>query len=500
MASPQSQLGLLEAGFQSLTLNPSPQVQSLFDAGLKSLTLAPFNARYKQREESYWSNTAKLRPACIVVPQSAQEVAAALKAIVRAGHKFAVRSGGHTSTAGSNNIKDGVTIDLSELNTVSYDAASGLANIGPGAVWRAVYKTLSSHGVTVAGGRAGDVGVGGLLLGGGKSFFTGGHGFACDNVVAYEIVLGSGDIITASQEQHMELFQALKGGNNNFGIVTRFTMNTIKCQEVWGGLALLTRETIPAVLSAIVNFTSNTRRDPDSNLVSIITHSPQTQGTSVVMYWAQVAGNAQSPAYHELRTIPQVMNTMEITSHQELADGFSLPAGLYNIWYTLTVKNDVRMMAEASRLHDELVDKLRTHMPDGNFTTQCVLQPLPKLYAERSEARGGNSLGLERHQQDGVLVLLTAMLRTQGQTEFAGPKMQEWFESLQAYGKQIDGLLPWVYLNYAHATQSPLASYGRESVERMRRVAREYDPQGVFQTLCPGGFKISNVRDEDVSP
>lgn len=46
------------------------------------------------------------------------------------------------------------------------------------------------------------------------------------------------------------------------------------------------------------------------------------------------------------------------------------------------------------------------------------------------------------------------------------------------------------YLNYAASWQDPLASYGEESVEFLREVAERYDPEGVFQELCPGGFKI----------
>lgn len=49
----------------------------------------------------------------------------------------------------------------------------------------------------------------------------------------------------------------------------------------------------------------------------------------------------------------------------------------------------------------------------------------------------------------------------------------------------------FLYLNYADGSQNPLRSYGNTSVAFMQQVARKYDPNGVFQRLVPGGFKIS---------
>jgi len=78
----------------------------------------------------------------------------------------------------------------------------------------------------VAGGRNGKVGVGGLLLGGGKTFFTGRRGFACDDIISYKVVLAnSGRIIVTNKDHNSDLFMALKGGSGNFGNITNFRMS-----------------------------------------------------------------------------------------------------------------------------------------------------------------------------------------------------------------------------------------------------------------------------------
>lgn len=305
-----------------------PQAQCLVDAGLRSRVLLPGDADYDARQDSYWSNSAKIRPAAIVRPRSADEVSAAVKALVGARQPFAVRSGGHTNWAGSNNIEGGVTIDLSLLNAVSYDAASETASIGPGCRWREVYAELHKHGRAVAGGREGNVGVAGLLLGGGNTFFTARRGFACDNVVAYQVVLADGRVVDVDRDNRPDLFRALKGGSNNFGIVTRFTMTAIPCDKVWGGMTFLPKQVIPQAIEATTAFTENVVNDPDSNLVVIFTHMPEFKDVVVATLYANVAGIEKPPAYDRWLALPEIMNTVKMTSVSEMAFEYNIPANL----------------------------------------------------------------------------------------------------------------------------------------------------------------------------
>jgi FAD/FMN-containing dehydrogenase len=107
-----------------------------------------------------------------------------------------VRGGGHGNWPGINNIGgQGVTLDLGALNAVQYDGESQTVRLGPAAKWKNVYAELEQHGRAVCGAREAEVGVGGFLLGGGNSFYTARLGFACDNVVAYELVVADGRVL-----------------------------------------------------------------------------------------------------------------------------------------------------------------------------------------------------------------------------------------------------------------------------------------------------------------
>lgn len=115
--------------------------------------------------------------------------------------------------------------------------------------WSDVYEYLEKFELTAAGGRLGPVGVPGLLLAGGVNFYGNQIGFGCDTVVNYEIVLADGSIVEANKTSHPDLFWALKGGSSNFGIVTRFDLETIKSVKVWAGTHTVSAEHIDQFLA-----------------------------------------------------------------------------------------------------------------------------------------------------------------------------------------------------------------------------------------------------------
>ena len=132
-------------------------------------------------------------PQCIVTPLTAEEAADVVSVLVQnAGCDFAIKSGGHAPAAGFANIDGGVMIDLANLTTVTLSPDHSVASIGAGAVWLDAYRYLDAYNVTVAGGRNGLVGVGGLTLGGGISYLAPQVGWSCDTVVNFQARLSCG--------------------------------------------------------------------------------------------------------------------------------------------------------------------------------------------------------------------------------------------------------------------------------------------------------------------
>ncbi|KAK2599631.1 hypothetical protein N8I77_011369 [Diaporthe amygdali] len=467
-----------------------PQAQSLVAAGLQSRILLPTDAEYTSRNGSYWCNNAKLKPACIVQPRSSSEVAQALLALAKAHQAFAVRGGGHMNWAGSNNINDGVTIDLGFLQSTHYDHNTQIAHLEPGAKWKDVYAELEKHGRAVVGAREAECGVGGFLLGGGCSYHTPSHGFACDNILSYEVVLADGRIVNADPEgEHKDLFRALKGGGNNFGIVTSFRMGTIPSGPIWGGLALRSLDILPAGADAMVDFTQNHEEDQDSNLQLIVGHQPRFGGDVVITLCNNMAAVENPPALQRTLTLPETMNNFKTTTLQEMLTYTSLPTSFHNVWFTMTFKSDSAIIQRAAELHHQLAKDLQAKVPDGDFTSHVAFQPLPRLFVERSLAvnPSGNVLGLEKNKNDAILMQASASVRTPELEEWVRPKVRDIVEGVQSFAATIDGgVIPWIYLNYAHSSQDVLQSYGAENIQVLRKAASKYDPEGVFQKFCPG--------------
>ncbi|KAG6361125.1 hypothetical protein INS49_009349 [Diaporthe citri] len=429
------------------------QAQPLVDAGLESRILLPTDTEYAWRNSSYWCNNAKLNPACILLPRSASEVATAIQALAQARQEFAVRAGGHMNWAGSNNISGGVTIDLGFFDWTQYDPDTQTARLGPGAKWKHVYAELERHGRTVVGAREGECGVGGFLLGGGNTFHTPSHGFACDNVVAYEVVLADGRIVTADAEgEHKDLFRCLKGGGNNFGIVTSFQMGTIPSGPVWGGLALPQLDAVPAAVDALVEFTANSVKDPNSNMQLVVGHQPRFGGGVAITLCNNMAAVENPPALQRTLALPETLNNFKTTTLDEILTYTSLPPNFHNVWFTLTLKNDYSIINKAAELHNQLAKELQAKVPGEDFTSHVSFQPVPRLFAERSLAvnLSGNVLGLEQNKHDAILIQASASVPTPELEEWVRPKVRAVVEGVRAFAATIDGgIIPWIYLNYA---------------------------------------------------
>jgi FAD/FMN-containing dehydrogenase len=184
--------------------------------------LRPGSDAYDAARRPAMARFAAAHPAAIARCASAGNVVEALE-LARGSH-VAVRSGGHCFAGRSST--DGVVIDVGPMHAV--EPSDGVVHIGAGTRLARVYDALDARGGTIAGGCGPDVGIAGLLLGGGLGVLGRANGLTCDQLVEAEVVLADGRVVRCDENSEPDLFWGLRGaGGGQFGVVTEFTLRVL---------------------------------------------------------------------------------------------------------------------------------------------------------------------------------------------------------------------------------------------------------------------------------
>ncbi|SKB46971.1 FAD/FMN-containing dehydrogenase [Salegentibacter holothuriorum] len=148
--------------------------------------------------------------------------------------EISIRSGGHNG-AGLALCEDGLVIDLSEMKDIQINSDKRTAVIYPGNTLADVDKATHEFGLALPSGIIGTTGIGGITLGGGIGYLSRKGGLTIDNLIEAEVVLASGELVTANKNENSDLFWALRGGGGNFGVVVSFTFKLLEIKNVYAG-------------------------------------------------------------------------------------------------------------------------------------------------------------------------------------------------------------------------------------------------------------------------
>lgn len=181
-----------------------------------------------------WNGMIDRRPLLIAQPESTSEVAAAVSFAHEHGLPLSVKGGGH-GVAGPAICEDGLVIDLVRMQAAHVDPTARTATVQGGARLRALDAASQAHGLATTAGIYRETGVAGLMLGGGLGLLMRRYGLTCDNLLAAEVVTADGQVLETSEQEHPDLFWALRGGGGNFGVVTSFVFRTNPAKLLYGG-------------------------------------------------------------------------------------------------------------------------------------------------------------------------------------------------------------------------------------------------------------------------
>ncbi|WP_254524923.1 FAD-binding oxidoreductase [Natrinema caseinilyticum] len=191
-----------------------------FRETLRGTLIRPHDESYHEAR-AVWNGTIDRYPAVISKCTGTADVIAAVNFARECNLEIAVRGGGH-NVAGTAVCDDGIVIDLSDMRAVWVDPHARIARVQGGALWGDVDHETQAHGLATTGGIVSHTGVAGLTLGGGIGWLMRKHGLTADDLHSADVVTAGGEFIRASDDEHSDLFWALRGGGGNFGIVTSF--------------------------------------------------------------------------------------------------------------------------------------------------------------------------------------------------------------------------------------------------------------------------------------
>ncbi|KAH7380562.1 putative oxidoreductase [Phaeosphaeria sp. MPI-PUGE-AT-0046c] len=443
---------------------------------------------------SYFSlQASELHPGCFVAPQTTADVSAVVKTLTSNPEysiNFAVRSGGHMWIPDASNVQGGVTIDLSGLDAIDLHANKTTVSIGPGATWDTVYAKLEFQGLSVAGGRIGGVGVGGLTVGGGLSYFGPQHGWTCDTARAFEIVLADGSIITASEQDHADLFYGLKGGGNSFGIVTRIDFATFSQGPLWFATIYNPVSVIDDYAQVIAKMTAKENYDSNASVIAGFGYS-QAQNASVIvnqLVYTKPVGYEVPQYFQEVIDLPSVYSNISFANMSTLAtQGTALiPSGAARYMFaTTTIKPTEAMICATFEIWNASVLGVKDI---SELTWSLSIEIVPEgLYRRQADF---NSLGLTNREGTRAIILLTESWKRPEDDGRIHAAVAALLDALENKARSFEAYDPYLYLNYAALWQDPMLSYGDSNVQKLRALRDQVDPTAVFTKRVPGGFKI----------
>jgi len=419
-----------------------------------------------------WNGMIDRWPLVIVQAATTDDIAPTIDLARTTGLRLAIRGGGH-NVAGNGTVDGGVVLDLGGLDAIEVDANARLIRTGPGAKLGDIDRATEPCGLAVPVGVVSGTGVAGLTLGGGVGWLVRRHGLTVDNLVSAEVVLATGERVTASEAEHPDLFWGLRGGGGNFGVVSSFTFRAHPLdQDVFAGTLVYER---PRWRDALASFAALGPELPDDLSVLMTLLVPPAEwelGDHVLLLMGFAwAGADRAAGEAVVRRIQDacapdvaVLDPTRWLTFQSAFDA-ALPKGSRAYWRN----------ASFDRLDGPIVDELVEWCGVQTYGTAVDLHHM------------GGAFG--RVPEDATAYPSRAaeyLLNIYG--FWADPAEDaERIAWVKGFSTAMDRYaLVGQYVNFlghdeADARSKALAVYGSAKYERLVAVKRRYDPENLFR-------------------
>ncbi|KAF1847770.1 Glucooligosaccharide oxidase [Cucurbitaria berberidis CBS 394.84] len=454
----------------------------------------PYNTSIRR-----WSRAAEKPAGACLIPKSNEAISITVKYATQHNLDIAVKGGGH-STAGASSTDGGLLIDLNtHMRTTEVDVEKKTIRVGGGAVWGEVDAALAPHGLAAVGGTVADTGVGGLTLGGGFGFLTVKHGLVADNLLECTVVLADGRIVKSSASENTDLFWALRGAGQNFGVVTEFLFRAHEQGDMWAGFMMF--PPTPEIISKAVE-ACNSIFKPDATgnskatgkLVSLIgIVKPPPSGQTVLLVAAAFHGTEDEgkELFKDVLALEPVINTMAMISYEKANKLMAPPIGarvsLKGSSFELPIRPDfvVSILEAYTKFTDEVSDALGSQVMWELLDPTKIIEVSNSSMAFANRGRhfnaaiaplwwdAANDEVCRQWSRDVALLFKTELERDGAETGGSG---DGWI------GKRGEHGATMVYGNYDQYEERSKDVFGANH-ERLQELKAKYDPENLFNKL-----------------
>ena len=427
---------------------------------------APEDAGYDQARRLFYGKFDR-RPAAIVRPTGAGEVARVVGLARETGLPLAVRSGGH-SLAGHSVAEGGIVLDLSEMTALELDLERRTAWAQTGLTAGAYTATVGAQGLATGFGDTGSVGIGGLTLGGGVGFLVRKHGLTIDNLLAAELVTADGRVLEVDDQRHPDLFWAIRGGGGNFGVATRFQYRLHELPSIVGGMLIL-----PGSAEVIEGLVAAAEAAPEalSGIANIMVAPPmpflppQAHGKLIVMALLAYAGDGEAGerAVAPFRALAEPLADMVQPMPY---------AGLFE------PAEDMEVVEESARtMFLDAVDRATAETIVEHLQASTAMMAVAQLRVlGGAMARVPMEATAFAHRQRRIMAGVGSVYELAQDR----PAQEAWADGFAAALRQGD---PGVYVNFLgdEGPERVREAYPKPTWDRLAEIKRRYDPDNLFR-------------------
>ncbi|KAM5341958.1 hypothetical protein ACJ41O_014989 [Fusarium nematophilum] len=452
--------------------------------------LLPESERYTFESTNVWDKRSNASPACIFLPETAEQAAVGVRTFHANDAPFAVRGGGHMPVPGSNSIADGILVVLDGLSDINIAEDESTVNVGPGNRWIGIYEALAPKELYAMGGRLGGIGVSGLSLIGGIGFFTNKYGFGMDNIVSYDVILGNGTQVKASSSSNRDLFWALKGGSGNYGLVTNFELKLFRMPLASSTTQIFPEAAAPDFIRAACDFALYDDGSVAAGGVFNVNYNVTTKSATLNVFGLEESTISPPRRFANFTAIPNpLVRSGSVVAPVNYHRGFASPHQMFRVTFGHhTIEPNAKQLLHIFNTWKQAIKQVEDVQ---GIRPTLVFNMAPRTAARVAKTNGiGNTYGLDDKKSYIWWQFVTSWANAEDDA-----RVTTWsrslLERLHAENRAKGLSAEFLYAGDAAEWQNVFGTFPRVNRRKMRQIRDKYDPDLVFTNLNSGGFKLS---------